>query len=354
MKRRRSFSFFCFWVVVLSVLLYFWVRHRSNPLKRAHQAHNAEPPRARTALRAYRQAVEQGQPQALLPMARILHHGLPQGPEPIDPRPQAAVDMYLQAALWGDVREQAVARDMLQELAHTHPALHAPRPPRPQYVRPRDLRVRVVELEPTVHQQVQVQSDAQNVHDSTVVRSLRQAIHQLDIPSSTTNASEDIRATLQKEYNGNPRVQDAIKGLELMERNPIPLSSTDMTEVEVLGRVWKRIRDEGDKETRENMTTMLVERLAESGRVASCASGRMARVVDALSTFDPRVDIKPTWVLRKEMLDRASVLHKGYEETEEKPFVETLRQEFYKDYVSTGLASKHVIDAELAEWGSSL
>ena len=348
--KRRSKLFSWLTAIVVVVAMWFWYKRWSwsSPLEVAHQAHHAEPPKAKTAVRAYTRAAHRGQTQALLPMARILHHGLPQGPEPVEPNPRVALDLYLQAALWGDLREQAMARDMMRQLPFPEP-LPLPPPPRRQHV-PTAPRIR--RLEPIQGRRVAVHSDSQNVHDTTIVKSIRKAVDTLEVPSSQHNASEDLRSLLSGWKHEQIR-QDALQGLELMERNTIPLSAMDMTEVQILGRVWKRILDEQDPSTRQDMTNMLVERLAESGREASCASGRVARVVDSLSTFDERIRLKPTWVLRKEMLDRASVLFKNNKDSQQ-PFVETLRKDFYKDYVDTGIASKAIVDAELAEWGSSL
>jgi hypothetical protein len=94
---------------------------------------------------------------------------------------------------------------------------------------------------------------------------------------------------------------------------------------------------------------MLVNRLTECADEAACASGRVARVVDALSTFDERVVLKPGWVLRQEWMDKASSLRRSYSGSA--PFGEYLRTVLTKEYVDTGLCSRSALTEELDSWG---
>jgi hypothetical protein len=133
-----------------------------------------------------------------------------------------------------------------------------------------------------------------------------------------------------------------------MERNTHPVSSLKMTEVEVLRKVWGRIQSETTQETKDDMVNMLKLRLNECGKDASCASGRVARVVDSLTTFDDAVNLRPLWALRQEMMAKASVLQKNH--NSDSSFTEYLRTQFTKDYVDTGLMTANVLNAELASW----
>lgn len=144
---------------------------------------------------------------------------------------------------------------------------------------------------------------------------------------------------------------DAVAGLDLVEKNTVPLTALKMTEVDVLRKVWGKIQAQQDETSRNNMKDMLVLRLAECGQEASCASGRVARIVDSLSTFDEgQVQLRPLWALRQEMLGKASVLRAELSETNT-PLIPKLRQQFTEDYVTTGLMTAAVLDAELASWG---
>lgn len=322
---------------------------RRTDYEKAQHAHHAEPPLGQTAIRHY-DAVLAKEPQtteALYEKATILDHGILQGPEPVLPNPTLAIGFYRQIAVMGTPREQALAMDRLRELDDR---LLLNPPPRRQHVftLQRDLaatdNVRQVQTQ-RVHATPKPRSDSQNVHDSSVVKSVKTALDRLH-PSqlSLETTLREIRQSLVDD-------QDALKGLDLIERNTHPVSSLKMTEVEVLRKVWGRIQSEPLPETKEDMVNMLKIRLNECGKDASCASGRVARVVDSLSTFDDAVNLRPLWALRQEMMAKASVLQKNYNLDN---FQEHLRTQFTKDYVNTGLMTANVLDAELASWNLSL
>jgi hypothetical protein len=350
MLRRRRFLFFVTVVVGVVAATFAWQMYREQrrgPLAVAERAHHAEPPRAQTAVNEYTRALRQGDPRALLPTARILDHGVYQGPEPVRPNPQAAIGYYRQAAVLGDLREQAVARDRLVELGDR---VFVNPPPRPQYVQPPPPPPLARQAAATDDVQAlrAPRSDSQNVHDSSVVRAIKRALDKLPpSPISTEATLVQVRAAL--------RSDDARKGLDLMERNTIPLSALNMREVEVLRKVWGRIQQEpaGSLE-RENMVEMLEKRLAESGQEASCASGRVGRVVDALSTFDDRVHLRPLWALRQEMLHKAGIIRDQRLPDDPRPLVDVLREEFRAAYVDSGLSTMNIVEAELASWGAHL
>ena len=312
---------------------------REDPLAVAERLlHEGEVPRARTAVELYERALAEGDARALLPTAQIMDHGVPQGPEPVAANPYLAIDFYRKAAVLGTAREQAIARDRLVELGDRVLELPPPRrqrPPAPQGALPRDDGPGPV-------------SDSQNVHDSVVVRSVKAALDRLP-PSaiSTEDTLKQVRERLGED-------EDALRGLDLMERNTQPLSALGQKETDVLRKVWGFVQAEPDAERKKDMETMLALRLRETGAEASCASGRVSRVVDALSTFHEGVNLRPMWALRQEMLAKAATLREAQPEDAPKPFKEVLRDAFQKDYVDTGLASATVVDAELASWGEDL
>lgn len=338
---------------------------RRDPFEVAASLHHAEPPVAAAALEEYDVALRRGNPRALLPTAMILDHGVYQGPEPVQPDRAAALELYRHAAMVGDTRDRAEARDRLWELGEARPprpqpvpftipivpawtptlvgtaaAAAAPRPPRPRH--PAAARSGVG-LPDRV-----ARSDSQNVHDSSVVRSVRKALASLPpSPLSTEDTLVQVRRALKSE--------DAHKGLDLVERNTTPLTSLQMKEVDVLRKVWGRIMSfpQGSQE-QEDVVQMLEHRLAESGREASCASGRVGRIVDALSTFDDRVHLRPIWALRQEMLHKAGRIRDQRPSSDARPLHEALREEFKRAYVDTGLTTMNIVDAELASWGTDL
>ena len=340
-------------VVVLTtivVCLLFLTLPRRTEYEKAQAAHHAETPLGQTAVRHY-DVVLSEHPEitdALYQKATILDHGILQGPEPVRPNPVLAIGMYRQIAMVGTPREQALARDRLRELDDR---LLLNPPPRRQFPLIRETTnvnnaADIVELtntgRPRSDSQNGPRSDSQNVHDSSVVKSVKRAMNQLG-PSPIT-----LETTLVQVRSALSDDPDALKALDLMEKNTCPLAALKMTEVDVLRKVWGRIQNETREETRNDMTNMLKIRLHECGKDVSCASGRVARVVDSLSTFDDSVNLRPLWALRQEMMAKASVLSQSQNDVES--LQDQLREEFRKDYVDTGLMSANVLDAELASW----
>jgi hypothetical protein len=201
-----------------------------------------------------------------------------------------------------------------------------------------------------------VRSDAQNVHDSVLVRHVKAALDQMPLPDSSS-LPEQLRGV--REFLGGSeeeKYREALGVVDKIESNPASVTSLDMTEAEVLGRVWHATDVPGDADQTRLRREMLVERLSEVSREGSCTSGRVARIVDSLSTFDDRVALKPTWAIRQELLGRASVIaasHDG-EAAGGRPLRDVLRQVFHEEYVVPGLIPARLVEAELDDWGDAL
>ena len=311
------------WLVIVVVVLLVWFWHRNAPsaLEQAEMLHNAEPPRPQSAVIHYRRAVSQHHTEALLPLATLYHYGLPEGVEPLRPNPALAARFYEQAALMADVQDQVQARERLLEMRRVPPppgnVPPPPAPPAPRHV-PR--------------------SDSQNVHDSGIVRSIAVSLSKLPEPHlSMTDALGAARRICANR-------SDAIRVIDAMERNTTPLTSLGITEAEVLRKVVSRIERADSEEKRQNMADMLAIELQACADGDTCTSGRVARVVDSLSALDDGVVLKPSWVIRQEMMSTASTMGEAAYDGE------TLRQKLMDVYVKPGLVTEEFVDAELATW----
>ena len=327
-----------------AVVCYLCYLDKRTPLQRAQDAHHAEPPLGQTALRHYAESMSTApNTTAILEMAAIYDHGILQGNEPVMPSPDQALELYREVAVVGATVERELARERIIEIARDRERMFHNPPPRRQHVAvvvaPDPPRTDV-EIIQNVNRSPR--SDSQNVHDSSVVKSVKAALGKLG-PSSLSMEQTLVNVRLALADN-----EDALKGLDLIETNTIPVSSLEMREVDVLRKVWGRIETESDDEKKENMRDMLVGRIAECGKEASCASGRVARVVDSLATFDEAVNLRPLWALRQEMMAKASVLQS---EESDVPLEKRLHDHFTKDYVETGLMTAEVMQAELESWG---
>ena len=335
------------WIVIvcataLVVCYLMYLGRKRTPLQIAQDAHHAEPPLGQTALQNYEKSMQTApNTTAMLEMATIYDHGIYQGDEPVMPAQAQAIELYRRVEVAGAPVERQLARERIVEIARdrffVNPA------PRRQHVPddvPDDVPRTDVEIIDNVNRLPR--SDSQNVHDSSVVKSVKASLEKLG-PSGLS--MEQTLVTVRVALGEN---EDALKGLDLMETNTLPVSSLEMREVDVLRRVWGRIDAESDPVQKEKMCEMLVDRLAECGKEASCATGRVARVVDALATFDERVQLRPLWALRQEMLAKASLLQA---EESDIPLGKRLQDTFQKEYVETGLMTLEVMNAELASWG---
>ena len=288
------------------------------------------------ALTYYQQAVQRGWLDGALKMAEIYQWGIP----PIEPQPSRALQIYqaliahpkaplelrqiastrlsmLRAEMsdqkqeasiqdvrtggsmaWTDVRRQPVHWENMDDDMHTI----------------------IEEIEQVQRQDKRVQprvilSDGQNVHDHATVTSLQKSIDTIKkhtpITISVEKTIQDIRALLSQQPDCDKK-KNAIKSLDSIERSISSSHITKITECETLQLVWNRIHQPNtfsDAQCNilyENLMNELAN-MVEHGHVV-CSTGKRSRMVDTLIGMDESVSLKPTFAVREEMLNRASVL----------------------------------------------
>jgi tetratricopeptide (TPR) repeat protein len=219
-------------------------------------------------------------------------------------------------------------------------------------------------------------NDAHNTHNSqvvaTVANSLKKLQESTDIKKTTNESLREIREYVNNQPNCDRRT-DALKSLDSMERNIIPVTSVSMKEVDALNIVWNRINNNynDNNDLKDILYTQLAD-MQEYGK-SVCSTGRLERIVDTLSTFDQNVSIKPTYVINDEMMNKASkirndvytdygkqygesrhnMLQEGlapdqtYYDTKVK---ETIVDTLYKDYVDTGILTQEKFQSQIDGW----
>jgi len=195
-------------------------------------------------------------------MAAIYDHGIYQGDEPVMPSADQAIALYRRVEVVGAPVERELARERIVEIARRDiPRFFENADPVRQRVVVLDMPADVPRTDVHILENVNraPRSDSQNVHDSSVVKSVKASLEKLG-PSGLS--MEQTLVTVRHSLAEN---EDALKGLDLMEKNTLPVSSLEMREVEVLRKVWGRIDMEADPLQKENMREMLVGRLAECG-----------------------------------------------------------------------------------------
>lgn len=222
-------------------------------------------------------------------------------------------------------------------------------------------------------------NDAHNTHNSQVVSTVGLSLKKLreEIGGAIESASDSLRDI--RKYISNLRTcdkkNDALKTLDTIERNIIPISGIGMTETEALNLVWNRINSSKHKDNQENIKEMLYDRLADAQEHGHsvCATGRLERIVDSLNTFDEAVAIKPTYVIVQEMMDKAAKVRSDFfqnyenlngqparKKTEEGTSVdqnivdqnlkETITETLRRDYVDSGIMTDMKFQTEVNKW----
>lgn len=159
-------------------------------------------------------------------------------------------------------------------------------------------------------------ADAQNVHDSTVVRTVKASVDRLRSAVGTQpvnqNTAQQIRHLISGANVGSDKKRKAMQALDTIERTNQNISSANTSELELLDLVWKRMHHEDNKDNGQVLEENLINELSDSieHNVPVCSTGRFTRVLDTLNGVDDLVQIKPKWALQQELVEKAGVIYK--------------------------------------------
>lgn len=194
---------------------------------------------------------------------------------------------------------------------------------------------------------VTVTSDAHNVHDSGVTKSLASTYNRLKKGHPPVKSLSECLVEVRKLCESQ-NSKNALKALDTIEQSSTGVTAlNDDKEVNVLHTVWNRLCTDHGEEAKNILVSQLADCVHEDGYLV-CTSGRVARLVDTLSVIDPLVTITPRWATRRELLDLAATTRAKYTDTN--TFKAELRSESKKRYVDTGLITQAMLDAELNTW----
>lgn len=219
-------------------------------------------------------------------------------------------------------------------------------------------------------------NDRHNTHNSQVVGTVAYSLNRLkegtELKKSLPETIREIRNFLSSKPNCD-RKADALKSLDSIERNIIPISSIGMKETDALNIVWNRINSDQHKQHQDDIKDIMYQQLAdmqEHGK-SVCATGRLSRLMDTFSTFDKDVEIKPTYIINQEMMAKAGKmredLYSGYDnntadqlragtadphiqEQFDKHARETIINQLTKDYVDTGIMTENAFVKNVDGW----
>lgn len=222
-------------------------------------------------------------------------------------------------------------------------------------------------------------NDLQNVHDSVVVKSIKNSVDSLQKSTTQRIGVDESVAQIRNLVNGLPpsnKRSRALRVLDNIEQSTGTVYNSGMGVVDALGLVWNRIGMHTDEKIRSNLIENLVNELSDSiehGTVV-CNAGKFARIIDTLNIADPDVKIVNTDTLKSEMLAKCAHLRRKLEDNlsdEEKTALNSvepnetqtqivnklnkqlktnIRNELKRDYVGGGILTQEALDTEINKW----
>ena len=201
---------------------------------------------------------------------------------------------------------------------------------------------------PIIPPQRTIINDTQNVHDSVIVRSVKDGLEKANI---NNNLSEYWITELQ----GTIKNEKAIKTFNKMINEITLIPAYNMSEKDILKTVYNRINDPINNDRKNDMMEILQEQLKDGSDV--CAMGRCTRVLQTLEGTDKSdtVNLKTEWMIKEEITNNGSKIYNDmFQESnikdilskDEEELTENEKQQFnnFKDEYSNKLKDKFKLD----------
>lgn len=161
--------------------------------------------------------------------------------------------------------------------------------------------------------------DSQNVHSSTVQRSIKSKFNEI------SDSSESFINEISEFYLGDETVQKVLKFIS--QRNSSINNLDNKTETEIFSDVWKKIKNN------ENLKSAFCENLKdciEDGNVV-CPTGTTSRALSTLYIEDPENYPKTESLIREEIFCKASKVRDTT--LSDKDFQNEITKQIKKDYI---------------------
>jgi len=163
-------------------------------------------------------------------------------------------------------------------------------------------------------------ADSQNVHDTSVSRTVRKIFATIDIKNSV-NENKLVKDILtyaeDKEVSGNATKKIKMVLDKVLNRNAVVTNIGGAREIELLDAVWREASIKNEP-TRSNIRDMLLVQIAdtfdENTRSVLCPSGFANRISVALVVETPSLFPKTKELLNNEILQTASFIRNELEE----------------------------------------
>jgi hypothetical protein len=344
---------------------------------------NGVEPNPMLAIYHLNEAIDRGYSDGYILLAKLYHYGIHNLPIDLD-----KASLYYQHIITSDLNDADEAIKYLATINKTSPGKVSSLRITPPSTKPRSS-LAVAEKSDSVpvfsvdddevqdrslpSELIEIKNDTQNVHDHTLINTVKDSIRKLQTSTDMTVNVEDTLKKLRlfiQEKNETDKKSDALKTLDTIERNHQELISFKMKEVDLLNLLWNRIVNNHDNsdELKNNMYDQLADSVEHDSVI--CSTGRFTRLLDSLNVVDPVVTIKSRALINRELMDKSSALRTElYNKCTEDEQYELdspttsifcmdfserlkhkLREEFKKDYVDTKVLSQEELDAELSVW----
>jgi hypothetical protein len=197
----------------------------------------------------------------------------------------------------------------------------------------------------------QYYSDSQNVHDHSVVKTVKKNIDALSHGNTPNYKTASIKDRVRNSIlNSDISEEDKYNALQVVDslNETSKHSSFDVTESDALGMVWSKIQTHQGKE-KENLEEMLSRQLAsgvEHGNVV-CSTGKIARILGSFDgvTNDGIEQVKPMYAVKEEIAGLAVKVRDRYEGSMSTAEMQNaFEKEVYKEYVDKLGMSASVVD----------
>jgi hypothetical protein len=198
------------------------------------------------------------------------------------------------------------------------------------------------EVVPVVQQRHVITSDAQNVHDHGVTRSIHHVLRDM-----STEKEDPYEKIIDYVLESDASASTKADALDVLDTLGTETHSTlGTSEREALNKVWSTI-DAFDTETRKkDARDILIGQLAsgvEGGSVV-CSTGKIARIVGSLDGLTETPSIRPTWALREELGTMAAKIRDTGGDTD------VFRREARRMYVDDLGMKPEIVDAIVDEY----
>lgn len=217
-------------------------------------------------------------------------------------------------------------------------------------------------------------NDAHNTHNSQVLSTIKNSLNKLKkstkMITPLPNTLRDIRSYINSLPRSDKRT-DALNSLDSIEKSTSPLTFCKMKEVDALNLVWNRIHNDKHDSNRSDLKKTLFNELAEMqehGKTV-CSTGKFTRIVDTLNIVDDEVEIKPTYAINQEMMNKSANIRKDmlskYSESQQKELdmgtsniqeqfesdlKNKIRADLKRDYVDSKILTEQKFNNELNKW----